>query len=358
MNIFNNFFKDFEHVVFESPEERAAKTVRMKKLFSRVFLAVFVFMIISQFLSTVIYTAAAVVLSPEEYLAFADSSFVLIIISSVCQYFIAFPVLVLMLLRTDKAKPREKSKLSVKDFFLIMVIGEALLFAGNLVGTLLNNLFGAITGNMPENNVATIVSEIPIYLIFIAVVVLGPVVEELIFRKLMIDRLSIYGDRMAILFSAVAFGLIHANLYQFFYAALLGALLGYVYTKTGKVKYTILMHMIINFLGSVVVLYVQEATVEMDRIMALIQSGMSFDALALSSNSLIVMLYTYSQYGMVIGGIIALHHFIKTKKIQISGEKEIYLPNSTIIREGVKNVGSILFIVLSAILILINLFVS
>ena len=358
MNIFKNFFKDFEHVIFESVEEREAKKIRMTRLFSRVFLALFVYVILSEFMATVIYTVAAFVLSAEEYTAFCNSSYITIIVNSVCQYLIAFPVFVLMLLKTDKAQPREKSKICAKDFFLIMMIGETLLFAGNLVGTLLNNVFGAVIGKIPENNVANIIAEIPIYLIFIAVVVLPSIFEELIFRKLMIDRLSLYGDRMAILFSAVAFGLFHVNLYQFFYATLLGILLGYVYTKTGNVKYTILMHMIINFFGSVVVLYVQEASVEMERLMALMESGMPFDLLALSASALIVMLYTYLQYGMVVGGVITLRHFINTKQIQISGEKEIYLPNSTIVREGVKNVGAILFIVTSILLIIVNLFAS
>ena len=43
---------------------------------------------------------------------------------------------------------------------------------------------------------------------------------------------------------------------QFVYAFTIGAVFAYVYSKTGKIHYTILMHMLINFLGSVVSLLI------------------------------------------------------------------------------------------------------
>lgn len=353
-----NIFYDFTRVAFESPEERESKRQRLKALFSRVFLALFVYMLISQLLSTVIYTAAFVLMSAEEYAAFADSSVATVLVSCVSQYAIALPVLVLMLRNTDKAAPRTKDKLTAKDFFLLLLAGEALMFAGNLVGTMLNNVFGAFRGSVPENDVAEIVSEVPIYLIFIVMVVIGPIVEELIFRKLMIDRLSIYGDRMAILFSAVAFGLIHANLYQFFYATLLGILLGYVYTRTGNVKYTMLLHMVINFMGSIMVLPVQSAMTEFYRLLDLVYAGEPFNPISLSLNGLIVFVYSNLQYGMVIGGGYVLYNMFKTGKIRISGDKEIFVTNGDILRNGVNNVGAILFVAFSLLLMLINLFLS
>lgn len=350
-----NIFHKFERAIFESPEERFAKIEKLKKLFSKVFLSLFVYVIISQLLSTVIYTVAGVMMSAEDYLEFYNNYTIAIVISCVSQYVVALPVFYLMLRGTEKAMPREKSKLSAKDLFLLILVGEALMFVGNLIGTFLNNAFGTLSGKVPENDIANVISDIPIYLIFVVMVVIGPIVEELIFRKLMIDRLSIYGDRMAILFTAVSFGLIHANLYQFFYATLLGILLGYVYTRTGNVKYTILIHMIINFMGSIVVLPVEDAVTEFYRLLELASAGEPFNLAVLLGCGLIVLIYTNLQYGMVIGGGFTLWHFIKTKEIRISGEKEIYVSNGDILKHGVKNVGSILFIASSLIFILLNL---
>ena len=81
--------------------------------------------------------------------------------------------------------------------------------------------------------------------------ILAPLWEEFFFRRLIIDRIRPYGERLAVVTSAVMFGLFHGNLSQFFYALLLGLLFGYVYLRTGKLRYTAALHMLINFLGSV-----------------------------------------------------------------------------------------------------------
>lgn len=61
-----------------------------------------------------------------------------------------------------------------------------------------------------------------------------------------------YGEKLAVIVSALLFGLFHANLSQLFYAFLLGLLLGYVYLRTGKLRYSIALHMLFNLLGSIV----------------------------------------------------------------------------------------------------------
>ena len=47
------------------------------------------------------------------------------------------------------------------------------------------------------------------------------------------------------------FGLFHGNLNQFVYAFVLGLCFGFIYVKTGNIRYTIGLHMLVNFLGSV-----------------------------------------------------------------------------------------------------------
>ena len=50
-------------------------------------------------------------------------------------------------------------------------------------------------------------------------VVLAPVMEELIFRKVLIDRTIVYGDKAAVVLSGLLFGVFHGNFHQFFYAS-------------------------------------------------------------------------------------------------------------------------------------------
>lgn len=354
----NGFYNGYDHVIIETLEEREGKKRQVKKLFSRVFFALFLYIIISQVLSSVIYAVASFVLAPEKYTEFADSSLWAVIISSAVQYLVAFPVFILALTGTKKAQAKEKKKLSVKDLALLFFVGQALMLVGSIIGNFLNSMVGALTGRIPENNIETIITEVPMSLIFVLIVIIGPTVEELICRKFVIDRLSAWGDHIAIIFSAVAFGLIHANLYQFFYASLLGALLGYVYTRTRDVRYTILLHMIFNFMGSIVGLAVEGAINEFYAQYNLMVMGEQFDLLSLGLNGMITLLYSNAQYGMLAGGIFILVHMLRKRKISIDRSKELYLPDAEIVKSGTFNVGAILFIILCSVLTFLNLILA
>lgn len=354
----NDFYNNYEQVIIETPAERENKKRLVRRIFSRVFLALFIYLAISQLASTLVYLIASIILSEAQYVAFVESSLWSVVVSSCIQYLIGFPIFILSLVGCRRSEKTEKSKLSIKDFVLLFCAGEVLMYVGNLVGVFLNNVIGSITGKIPENDVANIISDIPMWLIILIIVVIGPIVEELICRKFMIDRLSVFGDHIAIIFSAVAFGMLHANLYQFFYAALLGLVLGYVYTKTRNVKYTIIMHMAFNFFGSIIALYVERAMTDFYEILELANAGETFNFFALIFDMLIMFGYMGLQYGMLAGGVFAFIYFHKNRLIKINTDKEVYLPDADVIHSGIVNVGAILFLLGTLTLTILNLILT
>lgn len=77
--------------------------------------------------------------------------------------------------------------------------------------------------------------------------ILVPVLEEYVFRGLVYGRLREWMNRpLAILISAVIFGMMHMNLVQFVYAGLLGILLALCMERTGHLYGAILAHMAAN----------------------------------------------------------------------------------------------------------------
>lgn len=362
----NNYWDNYSEVILETPEERDEKRKKQRKTFSRVFIALSLYVILSQFFAIGIYTIANFVMSEENYLVFANNSIISLIIGAGVQYVIMLPIFMLLTAKMRIAESREKTPLSPSDFLIIFVIGQAFMNLGSMIGNMLNSLVGGLTGHIPENNIDTTISSTPIWLIIVLMVIVAPVVEELIFRKIVIDRLSVFGDRTAIIFSGVAFGLVHANLYQFFYAAFLGIILGYVYTRTRDIKYSILLHMLINFFGSVVALYVSEAAVNYEELLTRLSyqlstagqfySGPAVNLIELAFYGIIYMLYATLQTGMLTGGILALAHCIRNKKIKISPDSDIYLPSNEIYKGGIVNVGTISFIAVTLILTILNLF--
>ena len=81
---------------------------------------------------------------------------------------------------------------------------------------------------------------------YILIIIGAPVFEELIFRKLMLDRLAPYGEKTAIFFTALIFGMAHQNGMQFFLAFFIGLLFAVIYLHTGRIIYSMILHCIIN----------------------------------------------------------------------------------------------------------------
>ena len=86
-------------------------------------------------------------------------------------------------------------------------------------------------------------------------------IEEILFRGVMLNKLRTYGDKIAIITTALLFGLFHENFSQFFYAVGLGVVFAYVTLKTGTIKYSIGLHIMINMMGSVIGTQVLNSTI-------------------------------------------------------------------------------------------------
>ncbi len=145
-----------------------------------------------------------------------------------------------------------KPRLRMSDFFILLFIGFGAMYVGSLVGNILMALLSALTDYPYANALGSMVNDSPTWMILLGTCICAPIGEELIFRKLLIDRARRFGDAAAILFSGLSFGLFHGNLFQMFYATLLGMILAYLYTRTGRLSWCMAMHAIVNLLGSVI----------------------------------------------------------------------------------------------------------
>ena len=166
-------------------------------------------------------------------------------------YLIAVPI-GLLLLHKVPAKPLEKHDLKPSRYIVTAIICIFMMYAGNILGTIITALLQLLPGVSAGNPILGYATDNAILPKVLFMVILAPVIEEYIFRKQLIDRMHIYGEKLAVITSALMFGLFHGNLSQFFYAFALGLVFGYVYLKTGKLRYSIGLHMLINLIGSVI----------------------------------------------------------------------------------------------------------
>lgn len=190
-------------------------------------------------------------------------------------HLIAFPACLLLMRRTPQ-RAIAGGGMKKREILLTLPPALFLMYGGNFVGTYLDlalrRLTGIGTGSV--NAVAGLAMQDSMFWKILVMVIMAPLMEELVFRKALIGRLHVYGQRTAVLLSAAAFGLFHGNVPQIVYAFLLGLVLGYVYVRTGKIQLTILLHMIINFLGSIVAPALLEL-VDMDAVTAMEASDLT-----------------------------------------------------------------------------------
>ena len=146
----------------------------------------------------------------------------------------------------------EMRKLRFRDLLIFLIMCFPVMYIGNIIGTLFNTALHTLLGTEMTNPLDFLINSSNIWLAALVMVILAPVTEEFIFRKLIIDRLRAYGEGVCVLVSALLFGLFHGNLSQFFYAFGLGAIFAFLYVKTGRLRYPIFLHMVINFYGGIV----------------------------------------------------------------------------------------------------------
>lgn len=185
-----------------------------------------------------------------------DSSFLSAMLP---MYLIGYPIMVLLIrLVPASTEPVEKKKMSIGKWICAFIMCYACLYLSNLVGTLITTIIGIFKQGAVANVVLDITSNVSMPTMILVMVIGAPIAEEIIFRKLLVDRVIAYGEGLAIFMSGFMFGLFHGNLNQFVYAFVLGAFLAFIYIRTRKIIYTIAIHMGINLLGSVVATFILE----------------------------------------------------------------------------------------------------
>ncbi len=207
----------------------------------------------------------------------------------------------------EMTPPPEKETFGIRDFPALFLICIFAMTAGDYISRLMAGIVAMATGIEPKNSQVDYLlsGSLPMTIFF--VVLLAPIAEELFFRKLMIDKLSHTGKWDAILVSAIIFALYHQNLYQFFYATFIGIVLGYVYTKTGRVLYTMILHISLNLAGGVILPYFTRGADKYRSYVEMFRSG-DRELLAVYAVYLLV----------VIAGIVCFIYYLKKGKFSLT----------------------------------------
>ncbi len=287
-------------------------------------------------------------------LAFApsllDNPNLSLLVSMLPTYAIAFP-LTSLLIRQVPGVQMKKHNMKPTQLLGAFAISYALMYLSNLAGQFFTNIIGIIKGSPVDDAIADLVSELNPLTAFFVMVLLAPALEEWIFRKLLVDRTIRYGEGTAIFLSGLMFGLFHGNLNQFVYTFLVGAFWAFIYVKTGRLRYTIYLHMALNFMGSIGSLFFLDAISTLEGGSSAM-NGFHF-LLGMLIPLAIVIPYLIVVFGLVISGIVLL--VTNWKRFRLI-PAELFIPKEKRFSVIFLNAGMILYVLFWIIQIILQLF--
>ncbi|MSU02281.1 CPBP family intramembrane glutamic endopeptidase [Tissierella pigra] len=196
------------------------------------------------------FSLISALLSSSGRLAVVENSYFINIRSKIS--FLSLPLILLFHYRKENILSKDIFNIEsiglmtiLKAFIIsypIMMMGA---YISKIIFTLLESL-GVTFVFEPEKfssdnmtSIATIISTC----------LVAPILEECTFRGIILNILRKYGDKFAIITSALLFALIHGNIFQFSTAFTMGLWLGYLFIKTKSLTLTILMHGLSNSLA-------------------------------------------------------------------------------------------------------------
>ena len=172
---------------------------------------------------------------------------------------------------------KTNEKLNVKDFNTYFAL---VFFIGNICNLLIISIF-KFKGRTP------LINE-PLYIDVIMAVFVAPILEEIVFRGVIMNNLKKYGIRVAIIINSFLFGLSHYNIEMIVPAFLTGIIFSCVAYKY-SIKYSILIHFFIN------------AITKISQVLAILRIDILLILVGLFSAFLIIFLLVFFIIGLAKG---------------------------------------------------------
>lgn len=132
-------------------------------------------------------------------------------------------------------------------FALSIPMGLMLCFAGDYISSVIATLFeqiGITLTSVPEFEVPT--DGTPLFLFAFSTIVPPAIIEEFTLRSVTMQPLRKYGDRFAIIMTALVFGLMHRNAVQGIFAFFAGIVFGYISIAANSVWPAVIVHALNN----------------------------------------------------------------------------------------------------------------
>ncbi|GHU83135.1 hypothetical protein AGMMS50284_6250 [Clostridia bacterium] len=228
------------------PQQDPKKTERknLRSLCSKVGIAALLFVLI-QNISVIIFKTILSSITGELYIKSTTEYYLLAGLASILALFLAG----LILSKTSKNRLDSLisfKKVSIKKSAALLTVVFSFSFTINYLIALLNVNLSMVGFNNEVPNIYKSETVLDYVLMFVVVSLLPALLEEFLFRGVIMGSLRKYGDGFAVLFSSLLFGLVHGNFVQLPFAFMMGLLLGTLTIYTKSIIPAMLLHFFNN----------------------------------------------------------------------------------------------------------------
>lgn len=235
------------------PEKREKEFIRKRYFYAS--LAVFADLFIFQGLSRILLVIVGLANGSSLSEAYYSGSGILSENEALSTFYsIGFPILGGIVaivigfkgLHLDFKKMWGRENYDIKDISGGFAVSLLLQLAASII---ISVIYALITGDSSGATSATITQRSAFWvniILYTYVCILGPIMEEMIFRGIVLESIRPYNEKFAIFFSALIFGLMHGNLAQALNGFLIGLVLGTLYAKSKSLLPSSLVHMAMN----------------------------------------------------------------------------------------------------------------
>ncbi len=143
------------------------------------------------------------------------------------------------------------SKPDKRSFLPTILLGLAFCGFANIATNILASFFSGFGFEVPDYSIKTPDGPFGAIVTIVGAAVIAPLTEEFAMRGIVMGSLRKYGEKFAIVSSAILFGLMHGNIRQIPFAFIVGLILGYAVIKTGSLWTGVIIHFLNNLFASV-----------------------------------------------------------------------------------------------------------
>lgn len=237
---------------------------------------------ISQFLITILFSLLFLMLQKNKYPnstvndIINDDNFILNLSNYLSKYSILIMLIMFIIFAPILLKKYQRYKknniLNIKDKLLIILLGSSFAMILNLIIFRLNNIYNITDRYNNINNERLLIN-------ILSSGILGPIIEELIFRGIVYNRLKeITNIKISMFISTIMFSLFHFELSQIFYAFFMGYLFVNVYDSYKTLKASIIAHMSANVIITLLIYNIINLSV-INQLIIYVVSFLIFNAL-------------------------------------------------------------------------------